>query len=212
MGTWTTKFLGKIENMSDYDSDEAPEAINFTTSKSLALQQVKAAAEAIKVSKEKDKEAKKKREELFKQQKEDKVARLEELKKNAPSDDIFDQLPDKFVRTPKPRSSKAPVRTEFIEDESKDEEVEDEEETEDFISLLPKRKVKRVKLREEEHGATKFRIMSRGDQRSTCHISKSVLNFKNAKLYGHLSKVKRETAQERERRLQKMKYSGKGAF
>ena len=150
---------------------------------------------------------------LIRQQKEDKVARLEELKKNAPSDDIFDQLPDKFVRTPKPRSSKAPVRTEFIEDESKDdEEFEDEEETEDFISLLPKRKVKRVKLREEEHGATKFRIMSRGDQRSTCHISKSVLNFKNAKLYGHLSKVKRETAQERERRLQKMKYSGKGAF
>merc|ERR1712062_359030 len=183
--TWTTKFLGKIENMSDYDSDEAPEAINFTTSKSLALQEVKAAAEAIKVSKEKDKEAKKKREELFKQQKEDKVARLEELKKNAPSDDIFDQLPEEF---------------------------EDEEESEDFISLLPKRKVKRVKLREEEYGATKFRIMSKGDQRSTCHISKSVLNFRNAKLYGQLSKVKRESAQERERRLQKMKYSGKGAF
>lgn len=52
--------------MSDYDSDEAPEAINFTTSKSIALQEVKAAAEAIKVSKDKDKEAKKKREELFK--------------------------------------------------------------------------------------------------------------------------------------------------
>ena len=44
--------------MSDYDSDEAPEAVNFTTSKSLALKEVKAAAEAIKVSKEKDKEAK----------------------------------------------------------------------------------------------------------------------------------------------------------
>ena len=32
----------------------------------------------------------------FRQQKEEKAARLEELKKNAPSDDIFDQLPDTF--------------------------------------------------------------------------------------------------------------------
>ena len=134
------------------------------------------------------------------------------MKKNAPSDDIFDQLPEKFVRKSKPRSSKAPVRTEFVEDESAETEEILEDESEDFISLQPKRKVKRVKLREEEYGATKFRIMSKGDQKSTCHISKSVLNFRNAKLYGHLSKVNRESAEERQRRLQKVKYSGKNAF
>ena len=49
--------------MSDYDSDEAPEAITFTDSKSRALDEVKAAAEAITKSKERVKEAKKKREE-----------------------------------------------------------------------------------------------------------------------------------------------------
>ena len=133
---------------------------------------------------------------------------MEELKKNAPSDDIFDQLPDKFERQPKSRSSKAPVRTEFVEEESKEDEFE-EDETEDFLSLAPKRKVKRVKLREEEHGSTKFQIKSARDQRSTCHISQSVLNFRKAKLSGHLSKVKRESADERAKRLEKMKYSRK---
>ena len=49
--------------MSDYDSDEAPEAISFSASKSKALDEVKAATEAIKQSKERVKEAKKKREE-----------------------------------------------------------------------------------------------------------------------------------------------------
>ena len=136
---------------------------------------------------------------------------MEELKKNAPSDDIFDQLPDKFERQPKARSSKAPVRTEFVEEESKEDEFE-EDETEDFLSLAPKRKVKRVKLREEEHGSTKFQIKSSRDQRSTCHISQSVLNFRKAKLSGHLSKVKRESADERAKRLEKMKYSRKNVL
>ena len=36
---------------------------------------------------------------LIRQQKEDKVARLEELKKNAPSDDIFDQLKAAVIDT-----------------------------------------------------------------------------------------------------------------
>ena len=49
--------------MSDYDSDDAPEAIDFSTSKSLALSEVKAAAEAIKSSKDKKKEIRKQRQE-----------------------------------------------------------------------------------------------------------------------------------------------------
>lgn len=84
------------------------------------------------------------------------------------------------------------------------------EETEDFISLdTQKRKVKKVKLREEQHGSTKFKIMSSNDHKSTLHISESVLNFRKAKLSGHLSKVKRESAQERSNRLAKLKASGK---
>ena len=52
--------------MSDNESDDAPEAIDFTTSKELVLQEVKAAAEAIKQSKQKQKDTWKKREETKK--------------------------------------------------------------------------------------------------------------------------------------------------
>merc|ERR1712141_212716 len=117
--------------MSDYESDDAPEAVTFLASKSKALDEVKAAAEAIKKSKERVKEEKKKRDERNKQQKEEKAARLEELKKNAPSDDIFDQLPDTFESEPAvPKEIQASTRTEFIEG---DDEEEGEYETEDFI-------------------------------------------------------------------------------
>merc|ERR1712203_1181174 len=200
--------------MSDYDSDEAPEAISFSASKSKALDEVKAATEAIKQSKERVKEAKKKREERNKQQKVEKAARLEELKKNAPSDDIFDQLPDTFESEQpelEPGETEVPTRTEFFEG---DEEEEGECETEDFISLSTnnKRKVKRVKLREEQHGSTKFHIKSSVDSRSAYHISESVLNFKKAKLSGHLSRVKRETAQESLQRAAKQQASGKNTL
>ena len=89
-----------------------------------------------------------------------------------------------------------------------------EYETEDFISLSTnnKRKVKRVKLREEQHGSTKFHIMSSVDSRSAYHISESVLNFKKAKLSGHLSRVKRETAQESLQRTAKQQASGKNTL
>merc|ERR1712212_558591 len=143
----------------------------------------------------------KKRDERNKQQKEEKAARLEELKKNAPSDDIFDQLPDTFENEPiEPKETEVPTRTEFFEG---DEEEEIEYETEDFISLNTntKRKVKKVKLREEQHGSTKFQIMSSKDHKNTYHISEIVLNFRKAKLSGHLSKVRRETAQDRQNRI-----------
>ena len=81
-----------------------------------------------------------------------------------------------------------------------------------YISLNPslkKRKVKRVKLREEEHGSTKFKILSSKDQTKSCHISESVLNFRKAKTFGHLSKVKRESADQKLKRLTKMQLSGK---
>ncbi len=52
--------------MSDYESDEAPEAVTFTASKSLALSEVKAASEAVKSAKEKKKEVQKQRQEQLK--------------------------------------------------------------------------------------------------------------------------------------------------
>ena len=52
--------------MSDYESDEAPEAVDFTTSKKLVLDEVKAAADAIKQSKQKQKDTWKKRDEANK--------------------------------------------------------------------------------------------------------------------------------------------------
>ena len=52
--------------MSDYESDEAPEAVDFITSKKLVLDEVKAAAEAIKQSKQKQKDTWKKRDEANK--------------------------------------------------------------------------------------------------------------------------------------------------
>ena len=69
-----------------------------------------------------------------------------------------------------------------------------------------------MKLREEQHGSTKFQIMSSNDQKRTYHISESVLNFKKAKLSGHLSRVKRESAQERSQRLAKQQVSGKNTL
>ena len=52
--------------MSDYESDEAPEAVTFSASKSAALDEVKAAAEAVKKSKERKKEVRKNREDIQK--------------------------------------------------------------------------------------------------------------------------------------------------
>lgn len=52
--------------MSDYDSDEAPEAVTFTASKSKALDEVKAVTEAIKLTKDRQKEARKLRQEIQK--------------------------------------------------------------------------------------------------------------------------------------------------
>lgn len=58
---------------------------------------------------------------FFSQQKAEKAARLEELKKNAPTDDIFDQLPETFTSKNKvAKSNKMPVRTEFVEDEQQE--------------------------------------------------------------------------------------------
>ena len=64
------KFSEKINpkdislKMSDYESDDAPEAINFAASKELVLKEVKAAAEAVLNQKQKKKEARKQREEI----------------------------------------------------------------------------------------------------------------------------------------------------
>ena len=56
------------------------------------------------------------------QQKEEKAARLEELKKNAPSDDIFDQLPDTFENEPiEPKETEVPTKTEFFEGDEEEE-------------------------------------------------------------------------------------------
>jgi hypothetical protein len=146
----------------------------------------------------------------------DKLAKLEELKKNAPSDDIFDQLPDKFERKPKVRSKKVPTLTQFVESEQQP--LDDDEgldESEDFLNLdssMPQRKVKRITLREEQHGSTTFRIMSSNDQRRTNHISENVLNFRKAHTFGKLSRVKRESALERSRREAKIRLSGKDVF
>ena len=60
----------------------------------------------------------------FRQQKEEKAARLEELKKNAPSDDIFDQLPDTFESEQpelEPEETDVPTRTEFFEGDEEEE-------------------------------------------------------------------------------------------
>ena len=60
----------------------------------------------------------------FRQQKEEKAARLEELKKNAPSDDIFDQLPDTFESEQpelEPEETEVPTRTEFFEGDEEEE-------------------------------------------------------------------------------------------
>ena len=138
------------------------------------------------------------------------MARLEELKNSAPSDDIFDQLPDRIpVRKPKVHDDdlpdRIPVNTKFVDEEDDQETLEDV--SEDFIPF--KRQVKRVKLRQEEHGTTKFRIMSKTDQKYTCHVADSLLNLRAAKTSGHLSKVKRESAQSRSHRLTKMQLSGK---
>ena len=52
----------------------------------------------------------------------EKAARLEQLKNNAPSDDIFDQLPDTFESEPAvPKEIQASTRTEFIEGDDEEE-------------------------------------------------------------------------------------------
>merc|ERR1712141_685383 len=143
------------------------------------------------------------------QQNVEKEARLQELKNSAPSDDIFDQLPEQFHRQAQPsRSTKLPTLTQYTEENVSDEDKLEEIDDETYLSLnmssAKKRKVKRVKLREEEYGSTKFHIMSSKDQLNSSHISESVLNFRKAKTTGHLSKVKRESAEERARRLAKL--------
>ncbi len=90
------------------------------------------------------------------------------------------------------------------------------EETEDFLSLdtdrPKKKKVKKVHLREESHGSTTFRVMSKKDSTKMNHISESVLNFRKVKTFGRLSRAKRESAQELARRKAKYQASGKAVF
>jgi hypothetical protein len=63
--------------MSDNESssDEAPEAVSFTTARSEAIAKFQLASKAAKEEKQKLKEKRKKREEVFKAQKEEKLAR-----------------------------------------------------------------------------------------------------------------------------------------
>ena len=62
--------------MSDYESDDdAPEAVSFSTSKSEAIQKFQLASRAAKDEKTKLKEKRTKRDEVFKAQKEEKLAR-----------------------------------------------------------------------------------------------------------------------------------------
>jgi len=105
-----------------------------------------------------------------------------------------------------------PTLTQYTEDENVSNDEFEQINDDTYISLEPsmkKHKVKRVKLREEDHGSTKFKILSSKDQSKSCHISESVLNFRKAKTFGHLSKVKRESADQKLKRLTKMQLSGK---
>merc|ERR1712141_243500 len=138
-----------FNKMSDYESDDAPEAVDFTTSKKLVLDEVKAAADAIKQSKQKQKDTWKKRDEANKQQKVEKEARLQELKNSAPSDDIFDQLPEQFHRQAQPsRSTKLPTLTQYTEENVYDEDDKLEElDDETYLSLnVKKRKTPRRRI------------------------------------------------------------------
>ena len=56
----------------------------------------------------------------YRKQKIEKEARIEELKNSAPSDDIFDQLPETFESAPIAKSTKVSTRTEFVENESEE--------------------------------------------------------------------------------------------
>ena len=59
---------------------------------------------------------------FHRQQKVEKEARLQELKNSAPSDDIFDQLPEQFHRQAQPsRSTKLPTLTQYTEENVSDE-------------------------------------------------------------------------------------------
>ena len=62
--------------MSDYDSDEAPEAVSFAQSKTETLQKFQEASKSAKEEKQKLKEKRKKRDEVFKAQKKEKLERL----------------------------------------------------------------------------------------------------------------------------------------
>ena len=61
--------------MSDYESDDAPEAVSFGASKCEAIQKFQTAAKAAKEEKSKLKEKRKERDQLFKTQKEQILAR-----------------------------------------------------------------------------------------------------------------------------------------
>ena len=61
--------------MSNYESDDAPEAVSFVASKSEAIEKFQIAAKAAKEEKTKLKEKRKERDQLFKAQKEEKLAR-----------------------------------------------------------------------------------------------------------------------------------------
>ena len=62
--------------MSDYDSDDVPEAISFAQSKTEALEKFQEASKSIKEEKQKLKEKRKKRDEIFKAQKKEKLERF----------------------------------------------------------------------------------------------------------------------------------------
>lgn len=62
--------------MSDYDSDDAPEAVSFAQSKTETLQKFQEASKSVKEEKQRLKEKRKKRDEIFKAQKKEKLERF----------------------------------------------------------------------------------------------------------------------------------------
>lgn len=62
--------------MSEYESDEAPESVSFSQSKTEALQKIQDASKSAKEERQKLKEKRKKRDEIFKAQKKEKLDRF----------------------------------------------------------------------------------------------------------------------------------------
>jgi len=182
----------------EYDSDSAPEDIAFEDSKNQALEEIKAASDAVKNKKKTQKERNKRRHEALVEQKQIRDQRLKDLESKKLPDFVLDAIEDKNDEEQQP-AKKVVLENKITTFEDEGFEItsdNEEKSSEDFIAL--------------ETDATKFKVMTSKDlKNSSSHNASAAFNFRENMLFG--KRVRREPYSNQKLKAEKIKAGGRSS-